>query len=547
MINYFSPRAKAVFVILLGSYASNSVADEALTYTVKPHDTWGKIARRTLDSPERLAALQALNQQNANTLPQAGSVLRVQPEWRRVLPQQAKVLALTGEPKLVDKRRGMQTLVVGQLLQRGSQIVTDGDASVVLQFADASRLQLYPDSQLTVVKLAKGPRNLPIIKVDLNQGQADNQVVPKSNASRRYEVRTPHAISAVRGTEYRIRADAKSAGAEVLRGKVAVRGRQHNGSVLLPAGFGVSITAGQTARKTALSAAPDIRSIPALLETSPFSVHWQGQSDVASYQVQVAKTADFAIPLLTQTTQKSQLNSKTRLEDGDYFIRIRAADAQGLFGQDAHQAFTLNAFPEAPTVIAPLNGGKVRTPELRLRWNAGLDSSRYRIELAKADDVNFSQPIQQADDLTKTEFAISTLPPGDYRWRVSQRYPEHATDRAYGARSDAMRFSYQPIPDGATASGEYDSQFLTFAWKAGAPDQRYRVQLATNPRFEQPLVDTTVEQATWKTPLPGTGDFYFRVAIVDSDGEQGAFGAVSRVQIPSRWWLLMVPLLPALF
>ena len=169
MINYFSPKAKAVFVILLGSYASNSVADEALTYTVKPHDTWGKIARRTLDSPERLAALQALNQQNANTLPQAGSVLRVQPEWRRVLPQQAKVLALTGEPKLVDKRRGMQTLVVGQLLRRGSQIVTDGDASVVLQFADASRLQLYPDSQLTVVKLAKGPRNLPIIKVDLTK------------------------------------------------------------------------------------------------------------------------------------------------------------------------------------------------------------------------------------------------------------------------------------------------------------------------------------------------------------------------------------------
>lgn len=543
----FSSVAGVAWAIITGAYIPYCLAADTLTYTVKPHDTWVKIARRTLDDPQRLAALQALNQQEATTPPRQGTILHILPEWRRVLPQQAKVLALTGTPQLIDKHGTTQTLVVGQLLKRGSQIVTDNDASVVLQFADASRLQLYPDSQLTVVKLARGAQKLPIIKVDLNQGQADNQVIPKTNASRRYEVRTPHAISAVRGTEYRIRADSHGAGAEVLRGKVAVRTRTHLTNVLLPAGFGISVQPGKPAKKTALSPAPDIHSIPPLLESSPFHVQWQAQDGINGYQVQVAKTADFAIPLISQTTQKAQLNSKTRLEDGNYFIRVRAQDAQGLFGQDASTPFTLNAFPEAPTVIGPLNGSKVRTPTLHLRWNAGMDDSRYRLEITRADDVNFTQPLHRIDELTQTEWAVPTLPAGEYRWRVSQRYPQHANDREYGARSDAQRFSYQPIPDGASASSDHDSEFLTFSWKAAAPDQQYRVQLANNPQFTQPLVDTHLKLAQWKTPLPGTGVFYFRVAVVDSDGEQGAFGAVSRVEIPARWWLLALPLLPLVF
>ena len=61
-----------------------------------------------------------------------------------------------------------------------------------------------------------------------------------------------------------------------------------------------------------------------------------------------------------------------------------------------------------------------------------------------------------------------------------------------------------------------------FAWSKVLDVARYRVQVASEPEFVQPLHDAGSEQNSWQVPadLPA-GQLYWRVASIDSAGQQG--------------------------
>ena len=76
------------------------------------------------------------------------------------------------------------------------------------------------------------------------------------------------------------------------------------------------------------------------------------------------------------------------LPDGDYHLRVRGIDAQGLEGMDAVRRIALRARPEPPFPSAPADGAKVRGDAATLRWAAMVEADSYLLQLAADDDGN---------------------------------------------------------------------------------------------------------------------------------------------------------------
>ena len=138
----------------------------------------------------------------------------------------ARVLSVRGKVELSGADgSATRALLAGEQLRIGDTVQTEGDSSVTLEFADASRLQLREHSRLRTDQLSRyGHTGMVDTRVRLQQGRASNRVTPARGPASRYIIDAPTATSSVRGTVFRVSAgDAGHVAAtEVLQGKVQV-------------------------------------------------------------------------------------------------------------------------------------------------------------------------------------------------------------------------------------------------------------------------------------------------------------------------------------
>ena len=83
---------------------------------------------------------------------------------------------------------------------------------------------------------------------------------------------------------------------------------------------------------------------------------------------------------------------------------------------------------------------------------------------------------------------------------------------------------------------------LTFSWNSKTNVRQYKVQVSRTPGFVAPFLDDTTDQAAY-TPLLTQQDFadggvmYWRVAVVDPDGNVGAFSKGKKFTLLARMQL----------
>lgn len=134
----------------------------------------------------------------------------------------AQVIRLTGNAELT---RGGATapLVLGAALEAGDLIVTDAAGRVRLQLIDGSTINLGTQSALTIDDVvSQGPGTERQVGMDLWNGALRALAAPATPKSR-FEIRTPMAVTAVRGTEWGILASAIQSDVIILSGRVGVR------------------------------------------------------------------------------------------------------------------------------------------------------------------------------------------------------------------------------------------------------------------------------------------------------------------------------------
>jgi len=518
---------------------SSSVYAQDWIYTVVDGDNLWNLSEQHLDKVTRFEQLRKLNNiENPKRL-QTGTRIRVPLAWIRSNPVAAKIISITGSAEIQRARSSTtEPAKVGSLMQLGDQLSTEDDSSVAIEFADKSVLSLHENSLVHFDHLsAHGVTGMVDSRLNLLKGRMDTKVTPAVGPGSRFEIETPSAISAVRGTVYRalVMDNGDKSNIEVLHGKVAVSGA--NKQLLVNKGYGTQVATGQPPLPPkALLPAPIFEPIPDTITEINWRLAWSEVAGAKAYRVEVATENDFDTLVWEGITEYNRAAFPDLL-DGHYAVRVRAIDSLGLEGINQQAMIQLNAQPQPPIALKPVEQQVFREQSPSLQWTAADNAKAYRLEIA-ADD-KFTQPLLDKT-LSDSEFDTASLSAlGYYYWRLSSI----ASDGEVGPVGPARSYQIKPIPEKveAAVSAEESGQ-LVASWNVGMGQPNYRVQIANDKAFNDIIIDETIDKAEYAfEPFKGD-ERYLRVKSIELDGYEGPWGSTQTIQPlpeePVNYWPL---------
>ncbi|MGH8666807.1 MAG: FecR domain-containing protein [Burkholderiales bacterium] len=524
----------AALVLIVGMFFAHlGAAADVLPYTIRPGDTLISIAREYLVEPQRWPELKRLNRIRNEHRLVPGSTLRIPLALLRQSPTQAVVLQVGGEVTV-----GGRAPQVGDVLVDGATIRTGDQGSIALRLHDGAIVSVQPRTQAHVQQLRvydKTGAADSVLRVE--QGRIESSVPEQTRPGARFEIRTPRAAAAVRGTQYRVADTQGNSLAEVLEGSVDIAGA--SGALRVETGFGVRVgPEGRPGQPVALLPAPVTAQLPRLQERPVVRFRVPPVAGADRYRAQVSDEPAFRTVRQDGVFATPDLRF-TGLPDGDYVLRVRAIDGLGLEGVDATHAFRLKARPEPPFPAQPVDRGKVRGEQVEFRWSGAAEADTYVLQVGS--DPGFDRIELEAAGLRNLRHAPEQrFPPARYVWRIASV----RTDGDRGPWSDPQSFEVFPAPalPDPPALGEAD---ITFRWRA-EPGQRFLFQLARDPQFAQIVHETQLDAPAFTTPRPEPGTYYMRVQATDADGFVGPFTATQRFDVPPSppsAWPLLLPLL----
>jgi len=417
------------------------------------------------------------------------------------------------------------------LLESGNRISIGSQGSAILEYADGSTLFLSHNTQVTLKRLNKfSDSGLADTEVGLKSGRTENRVKTRGT---RFEVNTPSASTAVRGTDFRTsvdREDGKLSRIEVLSGAVAVDGAGSSRGI--SAGFGTTVLQGQPpALPLPLLKAPAFEAPTEHSRTFPVEIRWLAVEGATKYRLQV-KEKGSDIPLLDEVTTHTKLSTNT-LQDGRFTMRVRAIDTAGLEGRESMSEFLLDARPQPPLAVTPQSEQIVRTPLPTFGWTRPLGSDKAHFQLAKD---KHSTPLIDIQDYPETRFTPDMLQPGTYAWRLAAQ-----NDDEQGPFGEYQVFTLKPAPGKPQVASEGDEQHILLRWPTAGDGRHYRVQISDSSDFQTVTEEQVVEEPTWEADRPSMPS-YFRVQTVDTDGYEGAWSTHQMIDpAPRSWYQILLP------
>ncbi len=533
-----------VLLFFVALQASAQSKDE-FAVTVRPGDTLISLGKRHLEQPDRWPELRQSNQIRNDRRLKPGSVVRIPFALMRWSELTADVVYVKGA---VTGSTG--PLVAGAKLKAGDTFDTGLDGALTLRLPDGSVAVFAPKTRggLGVSRALTGT-SVRLTVIDLQSGSVDTTAQPLTAPASRFEIRTPRVVTAVRGTQFRVGADGDISRHEVLTGAVtvgsgAVADAKSDASgkaakAQLAAAQGLRAEGGKLGAVVTLLAAPQLGQLPGRIERTLQRVAVPPLAGAASWRWQVAVDNAFT-QLLQEERTAEPVWHLTNLQDGDYFLRVRAADGQGLEGLNGQKQILVRARPEPPVAFTPSPDADVVNGTTRFTWAENAEAAFYHLQISRTEQ--FTAPLLDKPDVTGTAFAMDAAwAPGKYFWRLATVL----RDGKRGPFGDALAFTL--IEPSAMAPPALDGKTVRLAW-SGPKDLSHRVQVANEATFAKPLHDQTVKALQVSIDTPEPGNYYVRTLALLPNGKEGPWSAPQRFEVappPFDWrpYLLLIPLL----
>lgn len=550
--------ASAALPLALWSSPGNAQAQAAsqkdeIAHTVQDGDTLEALARDYLAAPRLWPLLQARNKVPDPRRLQPGSVL-----WIPVHLQPAESATVefvqgtvTAHTPATTAPQPPYPVSRGSKLDEGTALQVGDGAFVAVKLADGTVVRVQAHSELLLRQLRRRGRAGSLQSVlEMRSGSVESTVPPSAEAFRRFELRTPQAVTTVRGTHFGVTiGESGQATAAVLSGSVAVQSRTAEDAGTHPAtsagasvsllapGQGVAVAVdGTVGTPRPLLPAPDTSGIPSpLSDAGLLAINVPVLPGAVRYAALVAQDRDFTQVLRQGVFADGQLRWKA-VDDGRYFLSVRGVDDAGIPGLPAVQPFEVKTRPVAPLYQQPAPGAVVATGAGELRCTQVPGVAWYRLQVAS--DMQFSQPLLDAQRLAECRLPLHALPAGRYFWRAASQLPlpgAGEVDQGPFAPPQAFAVADRPATLAAQSlQAEDGDTTVRLHWPA-QPGQRFRLQLAkaADTAFEKVILDTELESPAWTASDMQPGTYLVRIRVLDPTGLQSDFSPPRQITVGS--------------
>lgn len=485
-------------------------------YTLRPGDTLASISASLLQKSANGQRLLAHNGLAANTRLESGDTLRIPVFWLKRQPEPARVTSVSGNVQHISGSDGRKTPLTGQSLVRVGDEVLSGAGSATLELADGSELRIAPNTRLMFNRLTQyGKAGMVDTRLRLQKGEVHTRVKPLIEGGSRFEIETPSAVAAVRGTVFSMQTNASGSSIQVKHGAVDF-GRPGQ-TRRVPAGYGASVeitgTRGMSIRQ--LPPAPAINAIGPVLDRLPAELSWQpGPTPMHRVDIFEKESGDW-VQSREVTGNRFTIG---QLDNGEYEIQLAALDHKGIAGMPATASVEVDLQAIEPVLQVPAPGESVNDDMPEFRWQLNGTNELARVEIA--EDDSFQRLITTSEWAPESKALPSRpLSPGRYFWRVVTE----AGGNSVATSEPRELIVNGTLPPVRIINVNYlDSQVRVF-WEKADTAKEYRLQLSEEPAFRNIIKEADVADTTAALRLIPGRRYFVRVK------------ALSEGPLASRW------------
>lgn len=529
MLHYRSLAYTCLFLFgILVSWAPITSASDWI-YTVRPGDNLWTISVKHLKNLARVGELQKHNKiQDPHRIP-PGFRIKIPVSWMRTSSSEARVQVIVGSPTRSTTANSDSTkLLPDQAVNLGDTIETDAISTVTLLMADGSRLIMLPNSKLTMEQLKQYQHTEMVdSRLFLDQGRIEILAKPAAGPGSRFQIKTPSAITAVRGTFFRVGAFNGISLNETLEGKVAVAAE--GSSTAVNAGFGVTIKSGEKpSRPITLLPGPQLH-FPKALNRLIMELAWPPVAGAVGYRVQVYARNNIKELLQDKITETNKVILPAP-DDGEYRLIVRAIDENQLEGINSEGLFTVDARPVPPPVSGPYADSRIIQDEpIEFSWNVPKNSKEFHLQIFDTDSP--SNPITDEQGLSSPQHNLPNgLSPGEYSWRTATT--NNLDDK--GPFGDRQNFKVLNTPETpSVGEPELGDEQIRISWSDSPGTKAYEFQLSKKDDFSTVLLALSTQESFIFLNTLEPGSYYFRIRGVTQDDVNGNYSDVSQLKIPS--------------
>lgn len=532
-------KAKSLLIVLLFFiYPTLIFAEDSdpksILLTIVKKDNLVDICNAYLENPNEWKLVAEFNQLKNPDLIYPGQTLRIPAKLLKGIPMKGTVTFLKGQvTALMPQKEDWVDLKKSDIVVQGTKIRTGKDSAAEITFEDGSCFFLKPETYLDITTARKRDPYYMIRKLFVPVGRTLMKIKKSTGQDSRFEIHTPSAISAARGTRFRVSVNTDNiTRTEVLEGVVGVKGQGKE--VLLDQGKGTYVKKGHRPNAPArLLLPPRTKDLKPLYQTLPVQFSLSPVKNAVAYRIAVAKDQEFKHVVNEAVVKKGDPIPQITLSEETYYLRTLSIDGTGLEGFPSKpKKFEVRINPLPPFIQTPEDGREFKTDRVVLEWLNVPDAVSYQVQVSK--NIEFEPLFKTFKAIKSSRQPLELAGYGDYYFRVSSI----AGDNFKGLWSDVVKFTFvKPPPAPPVDEPGMDESSIRLRWQDLGPGMTYHFQMAKDPAFEKILLDKNTEQANIRFNKPeDSGTYYVRVSALDPDGYEGEFTAPQSFKIENSFY-----------
>ncbi|WP_116367555.1 FecR domain-containing protein [Parahaliea mediterranea] len=416
--------------LALCALATHAVAGDWLYFAKQGDTAWDLCQKYTSKNGCWIELIKYNNISNDREIP-VGTKIRIPAQWISRPIVVGTVLSVNGDVQVQRNNTDTESLSTGANLLLGDVIIaTEGSARIRLG-ADNSLL-IRPNSTLRLENLSEHTSPRQANELRLPRGKVEVDVVPGRGTL--FEIGTPSAVAAVRGTRYRVISD-DSTQVETLAGAVAVASGE---SSLVAAGQGIKVARdGRAGPAIALPPAP-VLSSTRYAGRLPIQVDWTPVDGINAWNIDLFSQASNGALTHTLNGEGAQATI-SGLNEGCYSAQASLISSEGFRGPttDLEICVEPGLGPIERLTIDKISDASGKDKR-RISWAPLEDAVEYRVEIAS--DANFASNLVTRS-VRDTAITVHDLPRGKLYVRVTP-----IDNKGYsGQKAEPTAFNYWDI------------------------------------------------------------------------------------------------------